>query len=189
MTTTQDINPNTNNIGIYKITNLITGQLYIGQTRNLKARQQAYSRLQCYRQPKIYQSIKRYGWEQHKFEIVLNCEIPDLNKFEFEIHQAYYSENSLNMLNLKIAWRNIYTYFSQELIYKIKNMKNKINFNRKDYAKLVLTEKKERVNNRIKLVIEKKNKEQILAERNERIKSRERYTDIYKDDKLKEQTL
>lgn len=58
---------------IYKITNP-NGKIYVGQSINLKSRKNHYKALHCKRQPKIYNSLKKYGWENHIFEIIEEVE-------------------------------------------------------------------------------------------------------------------
>lgn len=58
--------------GIYKITNP-EGKVYIGQSTKIKSRQNAYKRLACKTQKKIYNSILKYGWENHIFEVIEEC--------------------------------------------------------------------------------------------------------------------
>lgn len=54
---------------IYKITSP-SGKIYIGQTRQLKARYYKYQCLNCKTQTKIYNSIKKHGWGSHLFEVI-----------------------------------------------------------------------------------------------------------------------
>jgi group I intron endonuclease len=60
---------NMKNSYIYKITSPI-GKVYIGQTTNLKNRIKNYKSLHCKSQPKIYNSLSKYGWDMHQFEII-----------------------------------------------------------------------------------------------------------------------
>lgn len=55
--------------GIYKIVNP-KGEIYIGQSQNIKERKQKYKRNNTKSQPLIYESINKYGWENHSFEIL-----------------------------------------------------------------------------------------------------------------------
>ena len=57
-------------IGIYKITNS-KGAIYIGQAVNIERRKKDYSRAGCKSQRKIYNSIKKYGWKDHTFEVLI----------------------------------------------------------------------------------------------------------------------
>jgi group I intron endonuclease len=54
---------------IYKITSP-TGRIYIGKTTRLKTRIWEYRWRSKKRKSIIHDSIKRYGWEAHKFEVI-----------------------------------------------------------------------------------------------------------------------
>lgn len=57
---------------IYKITNLINGKIYVGQTkRTLKAR--IYQHIHR-SESAISLAIQKYGWENFKAEIIEECE-------------------------------------------------------------------------------------------------------------------
>lgn len=60
-------------VGIYKITSP-NGSIYIGQTRNFTNRIKAYRTLSIKNQKHIYNSIKKYGWENHVFDVILYTE-------------------------------------------------------------------------------------------------------------------
>lgn len=68
-------------IGIYKITNP-KGKVYIGQSINLKERERHYKTLNIKNQPKISNSIKKYGWDNHSFEIIEECDLNILSERE-----------------------------------------------------------------------------------------------------------
>lgn len=52
---------------IYKLT-APNGKIYVGQTNNIHDRFLSYSHLRCKGQPKLYQSLKKYGWESFQKE-------------------------------------------------------------------------------------------------------------------------
>jgi group I intron endonuclease len=88
-------------IGIYKITNP-TGKIYIGQSINLEKREDDYMKFRCDKQPKLYNSLKKYGWGQHIFEIIEKCSLEQLN--EREIYWGlYYNVLEENGLNLRLG--------------------------------------------------------------------------------------
>lgn len=62
------------NCGIYKITSP-TGRVYIGQSKNLKRRYSEYENLssKIKSQGKLYNSLVKYGWENHQFDIIEYC--------------------------------------------------------------------------------------------------------------------
>lgn len=69
-------------IGIYKITSP-SGKIYIGQASNIKIRwKYSYYNLCCKQQPKLFNSLKKYGPENHIFEIIEECKIEELNNRE-----------------------------------------------------------------------------------------------------------
>jgi group I intron endonuclease len=72
-----------NIIGIYKITNP-KGKIYVGQSVNIDERKLQYKNLNAgvEKQPKIYNSIKKYGWENHIFEILEECSLDQLDEKE-----------------------------------------------------------------------------------------------------------
>lgn len=84
-------------IGIYKITNP-KGKVYIGQAYSLDERRGEYRRLECKGQTKLYNSLVKYGYSEHIFEIVEECTKDELNIRE-RYWQDYYSVIGVNGLN------------------------------------------------------------------------------------------
>lgn len=68
-------------IGIYKITNP-KGAIYIGSSKEVDVRIKRYKNLKCKSQPKIYNSLKKYGVENHVFEVIKECDLDELYKYE-----------------------------------------------------------------------------------------------------------
>jgi|APGre2960657404_1045060.scaffolds.fasta_scaffold30037_3 group I intron endonuclease len=85
-------------IGIYKITSP-SNKVYIGQTTNYAKRYSAYKNHKCKRQPKLYNSLNKYGFENHKIELILECLESELNYYE-RYYQEYYN-SVLDGLNLR----------------------------------------------------------------------------------------
>ena len=74
-------------IGIYKITSP-SGRIYIGQSIDIEKRFRDYLNVRNVKtQPKLYRSFKKYGVENHIFEIITECDIDELNELE-----RYYQE-------------------------------------------------------------------------------------------------
>ena len=95
-------------IGIYKITSP-SRRVYIGQSVNVKKRFNAYKFLDCKCQRKIYNSLKKYGFEKHKFEILIECEVSELNDKERYFQEIYNSvNNGMNCSFTKSTDRNGY---------------------------------------------------------------------------------
>lgn len=71
-------------VGIYKITNQITGNFYIGKSKNIAKR--FYNHRHYARHSESFESeISRYGWENFIFEVIEVCQEEDLLERE-----AYY---------------------------------------------------------------------------------------------------
>jgi group I intron endonuclease len=95
---------------IYKITSP-TKKVYVGSTINIKKRFDAYKKLNCKRQPKLYASFLKHGVENHLFDIIIPCHIEDMLQLE-----AFYGKQfdviSKKGLNLSLpktgdTYRNI----------------------------------------------------------------------------------
>ena len=85
--------------GIYKITSP-TGRVYIGQSVDVKKRIRAYRYPeQVKKQRKLYDSLNKYGYEKHKFEIVMQCDIEKLDEMEIFYIDAYNTFNTKHGLN------------------------------------------------------------------------------------------
>jgi len=67
--------------GIYKIINP-KNKIYIGQSTNIYKRWFYYDILNCKNQPRLYQSLKKYGNSSHIFEIIEECDFNLLNERE-----------------------------------------------------------------------------------------------------------
>lgn len=90
--------------GIYKITSP-NHRVYIGQSVDVYYRwNRYYYILNCKGQPLLYRSLKKHGVDNHKFEIIEECDVNKLNERE-RYWQDYY--DVLNGgLNLKLTETN-----------------------------------------------------------------------------------
>jgi len=85
-------------IGIYKFTNP-ENKIYIGASKNIFKRIIHYKSHKRKLDTLFYNSLNKYGYKSHIFEIIEECELEDLN--ERERHwQDFYNvlENGLNMI-------------------------------------------------------------------------------------------
>jgi group I intron endonuclease len=73
---------------IYKITSP-SDRVYIGQTNNFKRRLRNYNNYMCKGQTRLYASFKKYGVENHKFEIIKECLEQEMNEFERFFQEKY----------------------------------------------------------------------------------------------------
>lgn len=90
--------------GIYKITSP-SGKIYIGESKNIEKRMYDYLTLTCNKQRKLYNSIKKYGWENHITEIIEECDFFKLLERE-RYWQDFYNVMDKNGLNLKLTGYN-----------------------------------------------------------------------------------
>jgi group I intron endonuclease len=90
-------------IGIYKIQNPI-GKIYIGQSIDIQKRLTTYQkRIEgCKSQIKLYNSLVKYGFSEHIFEIIEKCEVAQLNRQE-RYWQDYYSAVGSTGLNCRLT--------------------------------------------------------------------------------------
>ena len=87
-------------IGIYKIVNP-SNKIYIGQSVDIEKRWARYKIILCQNQTKLKNSLKKYGFDNHKFSILEECETERLNERE-RYWQDFY--NSLEFgLNCKLT--------------------------------------------------------------------------------------
>lgn len=86
---------------IYKITNP-SGKIYIGKTIDFHNRMNSYQSLNNKSQKAIHASILKYGWDNHKVDILEECEPHKLNEFEIYYIKKYnsFSKKNPNGLNL-----------------------------------------------------------------------------------------
>lgn len=95
-------------IGIYKITSP-KNKIYIGQSIELDKREYVYSLLHCKSQHKLYNSLKKYGWNNHTFEVIyelpIDINIQILNDYE-KLYWEQYKDVGFEMLNIAIPGNN-----------------------------------------------------------------------------------
>lgn len=135
-------------IGIYKITSP-TNKVYIGQSVDIEKRFLKYKNLNCKRQPAIYNSLKRYGIDKHKFEIICECDIIELNDKE-RYYQDAFSATGVNGMNCKLTTSSDRSgKLSEETKRKMSNSKkgNKNNLNKiySEESKIKMSEAKKKV--------------------------------------------
>lgn len=85
--------------GIYKITSP-KGRIYIGQSVDVRSRIWRYKSMSCKAQLKLYLSLLKHGYENHKFEIIRECDIEDLDYFEIYYINKFDTFGTEHGLNL-----------------------------------------------------------------------------------------
>ncbi len=73
-------------VGIYKLTSP-SGKVYIGSSIDIENRLKYYKSLNCKGQKRLYNSLKKYTFENHLFEIIEECSIDVL--YERENHFGF----------------------------------------------------------------------------------------------------
>jgi group I intron endonuclease len=80
--------------GIYKLINP-TGKVYIGESGNIDKRWSSYACLDVKKQPKLYDSLLNYGWENHQKEKLEFIDDPEIRKQrEVQYIELYDSYNT-----------------------------------------------------------------------------------------------
>lgn len=102
--------------GIYKITNP-EGKVYVGQSVDINARWEQYKRLNCKKQKNLFNSFCKYGYSNHIFEIITECDYDYLN----ELEKKYISQYNCCEIGLNIMNGNSYKKLKKEI--KIKKIK------------------------------------------------------------------
>ena len=92
--------------GIYKITNTITNDFYIGSSKNVKhrwANHKCPSRWKNYPNSQLYKDMKKYGVENFEFEILAEVEPEELKETEQEFIETLkptYNNRNANGLDI-----------------------------------------------------------------------------------------
>lgn len=66
-------NATTKLVGIYGLRNKISGKWYVGQSVNIAKRWNDYKNHRCRRQPKLYNALKKYGFEAFDKVLIETC--------------------------------------------------------------------------------------------------------------------
>jgi len=78
-------------VGIYKIVSP-SGKTYIGQSKDIERRHNQYKLLHCEKQPRLYNSLKKYGWGKHICEVIEECRFEQLDERETFYKQQFINE-------------------------------------------------------------------------------------------------
>lgn len=89
-------------LGIYKITSP-SNKIYIGQSMDIKNRWGRYEKLDCKTQPKLYNSLKKYGVNNHTFQIIFEGETESLLNEKERYYQEFFDVIGKNGLNCRLT--------------------------------------------------------------------------------------
>lgn len=142
-------------IGIYKITSP-SNCINIGQSWDIDFRKGCYRRLECKGQVKIYASLKKYGWENHNFEIQEELPADSTQELldEREIYWIkYYKDLGYEMLNLKEG--GSHGKHSEETKRKMSKSSKRISHSKEIITKFITTRRKHYEENKEKGIFHK----------------------------------
>lgn len=110
---------------VYMITSP-SNRVYVGSTINIKSRLKEYKKENNKSQRKLYNSFKKYGFNNHKFEIVWEGNIDEMLKYETLIGWGFdvLERGNLNCMLPKLG--DIYSIMNEETITKISKAKSKL---------------------------------------------------------------
>lgn len=91
-------------IGIYKITSS-NGKIYIGQSTDIEKRFKDYKKINCKKQTILYRSLLKYGYANHKFEVICECNLSELNDLE-RYYQDFFDCTGKNGMNCRLTRSN-----------------------------------------------------------------------------------
>lgn len=92
-------------IGIYHIENP-NGSVYIGQSWNVLNRQKQYSKLYCKKQIRLYNSIRKHGWVNHIFSVIIEFKeniSQELLDFYEQFFIDFYRNDNVELMNIREA--------------------------------------------------------------------------------------
>lgn len=79
-------------IGIYKITNLVNGKAYIGQSKDIEKRFQVHRFPSSRTKSIVSAEIQKYGVENFKFEVLQECGEEELDELEIKYIALYHTQ-------------------------------------------------------------------------------------------------
>lgn len=151
-------------IGIYKITSP-TNKIYIGSSTNIEQRKDKYRRLGCKSQRRLYNSFIKYGWENHIFEIIEECDINKLLERELFYGLLFNVLSKHTGLNCRLPKNDDLTsIISEETLKKMSDaqigkkasleVRKKMSISQKGRKHSIETKEKQKLsNNNLKLVL------------------------------------
>lgn len=148
-------------IGIYKITSP-SDRIYIGQSIKIEDRIKSYKNLKCKEQPKIYKSLLKYGFENHKIEILIECDEDELNELERHYQEQYDSiESGLNCIYTKTNDRSGKSSEETKLKISLNNKRQFLNKKHTEESKLKISNSLKGNQSRLGAILSQETKDKI----------------------------
>jgi hypothetical protein len=116
---------------IYKLTSP-SGKVYIGQTKNIKNRFNQYKNKHTETQPKLHNSLCKYGFDLHKKEIIEEVLLSELS--DREIHWINFYDSFKNGLNCTIGGDSGFM-FGENNVSKNPEIREKMSLSKFEYYK------------------------------------------------------
>jgi group I intron endonuclease len=120
------------------ITNCLSNNIYIGRTLCFRKRYNNYATLSCKRQPRLYSSLRKYGFDNHNITVLIKCKPEELNLWEafyIKLFDSFNTEYGMNLTSggdaalhteqtkEKIRKSNLGRVFSESTLKKISGSK------------------------------------------------------------------
>ena len=93
--------------GIYKITNTITGDFYIGSSKDIKERWRSHKKPSTWRNNPnnpMYMDMQKYGVDKFEFQVIAEVEVDKLKEMEQQFIEQYkptYNDRKAKGLNIE----------------------------------------------------------------------------------------
>lgn len=123
--------------GIYKITNIVNGKVYIGQSIDVYDRwyQHKYEAHRDRYNTLLYKAMRKYGIEKFEFEVIEECfpdKLSDLEQYYINYYHAYIGFENSNGYNMTIGGEGIsgYTQTDEHIEKRVKQIRGKSSWNK-----------------------------------------------------------
>ena len=127
-------------IGVYKIVNP-NGRVYVGSSKNIEKRWELYKKLKCKSQRRLYNSFIKYGIENHKFSILIECCVNEMLEYE-HLYGLHYNVLGRKGLNCELPrFKDNKQLFSDETRQKMREAKQGIKLSEESILKRTIKQK------------------------------------------------
>ena len=117
-------------IGIYKITNTITGDFYIGSSKDVKERWRNHKKPSKWRQypnNPLYQDMQKFGLDYFEFQVLAEVEAEQLKEAEQQFIEKLKPTYNNRRANTGVAWNGNKAEYAREYYHKHKEYMKEYN--------------------------------------------------------------